>query len=158
MVKAMRKVASKKVRQRRGRNPQTEAAQLLDTTVSKPRGGGRGIAAFKPPVAQRAGVGLARVIAYSLKRMRRSSAVALQLKMETPPRRLRKAVSSPRLSIFKHRLIKRCRYCDCRVTRKLYPLHKRTFLHRANQQRYRAPNLFASSFWACACYFTQTNI
>ena len=42
MPKAMRKVASKKAGHRRGRNPQTEAWPILETTVLRPRGGGRG--------------------------------------------------------------------------------------------------------------------
>ena len=70
--KAIRKVTSKKVGPRWGRNPQTKAWLTLGTTVSRPWGGGRGrgkplpegkegcldvwkIADAKPPVAQRAG-------------------------------------------------------------------------------------------------------
>ena len=42
MPKAMRKVTSKDVGHRRGRNLQTEAAPVLDTTDLRPREGGRG--------------------------------------------------------------------------------------------------------------------
>ena len=49
MPKAVRKVTSKEVGHRRGRDPQTQAATVLDATDLRPRGEGEGGGANRSP-------------------------------------------------------------------------------------------------------------